>query len=250
MIYPEVNEIEYIARNYRDLIKGRDLVSFQVKEVESDLYIRANQELTSYARPALLNFRAQIENYIDSHPLFKSTLLPYLPDDKAPEIINSMIKAASLCGVGPMAAVAGAIAEFVGKELLNYTPEVIVENGGDIFIKSDKARRVSIFAGRSPLSQKIILEIESQKNYIGVCTSSGTVGPSLSFGQADAVTVISNSVLLADAAATAVGNIIKTKEDIEQGLIYAQKIKGIKGVVIIKDDKMGLWGDINFMMVK
>ncbi len=250
MIYPEVNKIEYIERNYRDLIKGRDLVSFQVKEVESDLYIRANQELTSYARQVLLNFRGQIKDYIYSHPLFESTLLPYPREGEAPEIIDSMIQAAILCGVGPMAAVAGAIAEFVGKELLNYSSEVIVENGGDIFIKSDKARRVSIFAGRSPLSQKIILEIESQKNYIGVCTSSGTVGPSLSFGQADAVTVISNSVLLADAAATAVGNIIKTKEDIEQGLIYAQKIKDIKGVVIIKDDKMGLWGDINFMMVK
>ena len=109
---------------------------------------------------------------------------------------------------------------------------------------------MSIFAGRSPLSQKIILEIETPKNYVGVCTSSGTVGPSLSFGKADAVTVISNSVLLADAAATAVGNIIKTKEDIEQGLIYAQKIKSIKGVVIIKEDKMGLWGDINFTVIK
>ncbi|RLC36168.1 MAG: UPF0280 family protein, partial [Candidatus Nealsonbacteria bacterium] len=153
-------------------------------------------------------------------------------------------------GVGPMAAVAGAIAEFVGKELSNYSSEVIVENGGDIFIKSDKIRKVSIFAGESPLSQKIIFEIKAQKNYIGICTSSGTVGPSLSFGKADAVTIISDSVSLADAAATAVGNIIKTKEDIDRGLSYAQKIQRVKGVVIIKDDKMGLWGDINFIIVK
>lgn len=250
MIYPEVNKIEYIERNYRDLIKGRDLVSFQVKEVESDLYIRANQELTSYARQVLLNFRGQIKDYIYSHPLFQSTLLPYPREGEAPEIIDSMIQAAILCGVGPMAAVAGAIAEFVGKELLNYSPEVIVENGGDIFIKSNQERKVSIFAGRSPLSQKIILEIESQKNYIGVCTSSGTVGPSLSFGQADAVTVISNSVLLADAAATAVGNVVKTRKDIRKGLFYAQKIKGIKGIVIIKDDKIGFWGDLNFNVIK
>ena len=76
------------------------------------------------------------------------------------------------------------------------------------------------------------------------------VGPSLSFGKADAVTVISDSVLLADAAATAVGNRVKTRKDVEQGLVYAQKIKGVKGVVIIKDDKMGLWGDINFTVVK
>ena len=76
------------------------------------------------------------------------------------------------------------------------------------------------------------------------------MGPSLSFGKADAVTVISDSVLLADAAATAVGNRVKTRKDIEQGLVYAQKMPGVKGVVIIKDDKIGLWGDINFTVVK
>jgi len=250
MIFPQTNKIEYKERKYRNLIEGKDLIPFQVKEAESDLYIKANQELSFYARQMLLNFRGQIESYIDSHPLFKSTLLPYSQDKKAPEIIKSMIHTTALCGVGPMAAVAGAIAEFVGKELLNYSSEVIVENGGDIFIKSNKVRKVSIFAGRSPFSQRIILKIGAKENYIGVCTSSGIVGPSLSFGKADAVTIISDSVLLADAAATAVGNIVKTRKDIEQGLIYAQKIKGAKGVVIIKDDKMGLWGDINFTVVK
>ena len=250
MIFPQTNKIEYKERNYRNLIEEKDLISFQIKEEESDLFIRANQELSFYARQTVLNFRRQIENYIDSHPLFKSTLLPYPQDKKAPEMIQSMIHTSALCGVGPMASVAGAIAEFVGKGLLNYSSEVIVENGGDIFIKSNQLRKVSIFAGESPLSQRIILKIEAQKNYVGVCTSSGMVGPSLSFGKADAVTVISDSVLLADAAATAVGNIIKTIKDIEQGLIYAQKIPGVKGVVIIKDDKMGLWGDINFTVAR
>jgi len=250
MFFLGANKIEYNERNYRDLIKVRDLVSFQIKEEESDLYIRANQELTSYAQQLLISYRGQIKRYIETYPLFKRTLLPYPQDDEAPEIINSMIQAANLCGVGPMAAVAGAIAEFVGRELLNYSSEVIVENGGDVFIKSNKERKVSIFAGESPLSQKIILKIEAQKNFVGICTSSGTVGPSLSFGEADAVTVISDSVLLADAAATAVGNIIKSRKDIGQGLIYAQKIKGIKGIVIIKDDQMGLWGEINFKVIK
>jgi ApbE superfamily uncharacterized protein (UPF0280 family) len=250
MLFPPTKKIEYLERNYRDLIKGKDLVSFVVKEAESDLYIRANQELISYARPALLNLREQIEDYIYFHPLFESTLIPYPQDNDAPEIIKAMIQAAILCRVGPMAAIAGAIAEFVGKELLNYSSEIIVENGGDIFMKSNQVRKVSIFAGDSPLSQKIILKIDSTKNYVGVCTSSGTVGPSLSFGEADAVTVVSESVLIADAAATAIGNLVKTKEDIEQGIIYAQKLNNIKGVVIIKEDKMGLGGDINFTVIK
>jgi len=250
MVFPQTKKIEYNKREYRNLIEGKDLISFQIKEEESDLFIRTNQELSFHARQMVSNFRRQIDNYIYSHPLFKSTLLPYSRDKKAPEIICSMIHASALCGVGPMASVAGAIAEFVGKELLNYSSEVIVENGGDIFIKSNKVRKVSIFAGNSPFNQRIILRIEAKKNYIGICTSSGIVGPSLSFGKADAVTVISDSVLLADAAATAVGNIVKSRKDVEQGLVYAQKIKGVKGVAIIKNDKMGLWGDINFTMVK
>lgn len=249
MIFPLTNKIEYKERVYRNLIKDKDLFSFQVKEAESDLYIRVNQDLSFYARQVLVKFRRQIENYINSYPLFKNTLLPYPQDANAPKIIKSMIEAASQCGVGPMAVVAGAIAEFVGKELLNYSTEVIIENGGDIFIKSNQIRKVSIFAGESPLSQRIILKIQTQKNYRGICTSSGTVGPSLSFGKADAVTVISDSVLLSDAAATAIGNIIKTKKDIDKGLIYAQTIKGIKGVVIIKDDKIGIWGDVDFITI-
>ncbi|HBY57895.1 MAG TPA: hypothetical protein DEG96_08585 [Candidatus Atribacteria bacterium] len=249
MIFPLTNKIEYKERVYRNLIKDKDLVSFQVKEAESDLYIRVNQDLSFYAQQVLVKFRRQIENYINSYPLFKNTLLPYPQDANAPKIIKSMIEAASQCGVGPMAVVAGAIAEFVGKELLNYSTEVIIENGGDIFIKSNQIRKVSIFAGESPLSQRIILKIQTQKNYRGICTSSGTVGPSLSFGKADAVTVISDSVLLSDAAATAIGNIIKTKKDIDKGLIYAQTIKGIKGVVIIKDDKIGIWGDVDFITI-
>ena len=250
MIFSLTNKIEYKERVYRNLIRDKDLVSFQIKEAESDLYIRANQDLSSYAQKVLSNFRREIEDYIKSYPLFKSTLTPYSWDEKAPEIIKSMIKATNQCGVGPMAAVAGAIAEFVGKELLNYSAEVIIENGGDIFIKTKRIRRVSIFAGESPLSHKIILKIQPQKNYIGVCTSSGTVGPSLSFGKADAVTILSDSVLLADAAATAIGNMIKTQEDIEQGLIYAQKITGVRGVVIIKDDKIGFWGEVDFTVAR
>lgn len=250
MIFPQTNPTEYTERKYRNLIEEKDLISFQIKEKESDLFIRVNQELSFHARKLILSCRKQIENYIDNHPLFKSTLLPYPQDKKAPKIIQSMIHATALCGIGPMASVAGAIAEFAGKELLNYSSEVIVENGGDIFIKSNKTRKVSIFAGNSPFSQRIVLSIEPKENYLGICTSSGTVGPSLSFGKADAVTVISDSVLFADAAATAIGNIIKTEKEVEKGLVDAQKIKAVKGVVIIKDDKMGLWGDINFTVLK
>jgi len=241
---------EYRERNYRNLIDNQSLVSFQIKTKESDLFIRASQELSYLAQSSLIEYRKQIGNYINHHPLFKTSLLPCPHDKEAPEIVSAMLHAAKLCRVGPMAAVAGAIAEYIGKALLNHSSEVIIENGGDIFLKSNQLRKISIFAGKSPLSQKVILNVNSREFPMGICTSSGTVGPSLSFGNADAVTVTSMSTFLADAAATAIGNLIKSKEDIEKGLNYAQKIKGIAGAVIIKDDKIGFWGDINFSMAK
>jgi hypothetical protein len=146
--------------------------------------------------------------------------------------------------IGPMAAVAGAIAECVGKELLRFSPEIIVENGGDIFLKSSKRRRVGIYAGQSPLTGKLALEIQPQETPLGICTSSGTVGHSLSLGKADAVVVLSPSTPLADAAATAIGNAIEEASDIAGAIELAQRIKGLKGVMIIKGDKVGLWGKI------
>ena len=143
-----------------------------------------------------------------------------------------------------MASVAGAITEFVGTELLAFSPEVIVENGGDIFLKSLEKRIIGIYAGKSPLTGKIGLEIDGEDTPLGICTSSGTVGHSLSFGKADAVVALSKSATLADAAATAIGNLILQPDDIPSGIEFAQGIEGLKGLLIIKDDKIGLWGKV------
>jgi ApbE superfamily uncharacterized protein (UPF0280 family) len=146
-----------------------------------------------------------------------------------------------------MAAVAGAFAEFVGKELLRFSPEVIVENGGDIFLKTGKKRLVGVYAGESLYTGKIALQIEPADTPLGVCTSSGTVGHSLSFGKADAVVVLSPSTPLADAAATAIGNIVKTVDDIQKALDFARSIAGLIGTAVIINDKMGVWGKINLV---
>jgi len=233
-------------RTYREQIKSADLISYQVQEKESDLLVETPVLLFEEALASLKHCRMILEQYIAKNPLFRTTLKPYPPDDKAHPLIKEMIEVSALCQVGPMASVAGCIAQQVGEDLLNITDEVIIENGGDLYIKSSVLRRVIIYAGLSPLSNKLYLNIDSQKTGIGVCTSSGTVGPALSFGKADAVTVLSLSASLADAAATAIGNVVKTKEDIEKGLNLAQQIDGLLGVVIIKDDKMGMWGEINY----
>jgi ApbE superfamily uncharacterized protein (UPF0280 family) len=127
---------------------------------------------------------------------------------------------------------------------LELSPEVIVENGGDIFLKSQKDRTIGIYAGRSPLTGKVGLDIKGKDTPLGVCTSSGTVGHSLSLGKADAVIALSRSTALADAAATAIGNIIKSADDIPRGIERAINIKGLSGIIIIKDDRIGFWGKV------
>jgi hypothetical protein len=148
-----------------------------------------------------------------------------------------------------MAAVAGAMAEWVSKDLLKLSKEVIVENGGDIYLATSKERTIGIYAGDSPLSLKIGIVISPDEAPLGVCTSSGTVGPSLSFGKADAVCILARSSALADAAATAVGNIVKEKKDIELGLERGREIAGVSGTLIIVEEKMGVWGNVRLIQL-
>ncbi len=234
----------YQPRNYRNWVKDKDLVSFSVVVKETDLYIRATTNLKRKAYKLVLKYRTMLEKYIDQHPLFLTTLEPFPVSEDAPLIIKAMSQATVAVGVGPMASVAGAVAEFVGEELLAYTPEIIIENGGDIYLKSLKKRVVGIYAGKSPLTGKLGLEIEGEDTPLGICTSSGTVGHSLSLGNADAVVTVAKSATLADAAATAIGNLIIEPADIEKGIEFARKVEGLKGVVIILGEAVGMWGDI------
>ena len=159
-----------------------------------------------------------------------------------------MLKAAAAADVGPMAAVAGAIAEYVGRDLLDAgLQEVMVENGGDIFLKRNKACVAAIFAGQSPLNQKVGIRVAAALMPVGLCTSSGTIGHSLSLGKADSVTVLAPSALLADAAATRLGNEVSAagKKNINDVLAVAKSIHGLLGVVIICGKHMGVWGEID-----
>jgi ApbE superfamily uncharacterized protein (UPF0280 family) len=235
---------EYQPRSYRHWIEGKDLVSFSVTEKETDLYIRATSNLERKAHRLVLKYRHQLEGYIQRSPAFQTSLGPIDVPENVPVIIRRMAAAGLQTGVGPMAAVAGAIAECVGRELINYTPEIIVENGGDIFLKIKKDRVVGIYAGDSPLTGKIGLVIEARYTPLGVCTSSGTVGHSLSYGRADAVIVVATDTALADAAATAIGNRIKQVADTDRALEFARGISGLKGVIIITGENVGAWGDV------
>lgn len=234
----------YQPRTYRHWIEDKDLVSFTISVNETDLFIRAATNLQRKSLRMVKKYRGQLERYIEKNPEFLTSLNPLPVPLKAPNIVTDMIKACNQAGVGPMASVAGAIAEYVGRGLLEFSPEIIVENGGDIFLKISWKRTVGIYAGDSPLTGKIGLEINPQDTPLGVCTSSGTVGHSLSFGKADAVVTVAASATLADAAATAIGNRVSRPEDFDSAIEYGKTIEGLKGIVIIIGKNVGAWGKV------
>lgn len=235
---------EYLERTYRKNMKSSDLIYFRVSDGESDLYIGALKDISEKAITSLKNHRKSIIDYISNDPLFKTSLSPLPVIDGMTPLIRDMTEAASIAGVGPMASVAGAIAEYVARDLLPFSEELIIENGGDIFITGKKDRKVGIFAGSSPMSGRIAIDLEGSSLPVAVATSSGTVGPSLSFGKADAVVVLSPSGSMADAAATAIGNIVSEPGDFDRAIEFAENISSIIGVIIICKDKMCLTGDI------
>jgi uncharacterized protein len=238
----------YRHRCYRQLLDSGGLVPFEVKIRETDLHILATEDRREQALQLVLQLRNQLEAYIAGHPEFLTSLRPLPMDPLAPSVAKAMAAGAAAAGVGPMAAVAGAIAEFVGRGLLAAgIGEIMVENGGDIFLKRDRECLISVFAGASPLSHKVGIQIPRQQLPLGICTSSGTVGHSFSFGQADAVTVLAASVPLADAAATRLGNEIKMEGDIEGALALARTIPGVLGVLVVKGRHLGAWGDLHLI---
>ena len=240
----------YDQRIYRSYSASQGLVSFIAGVQETDLFISARSNLSAQARDAVRVVRSVIEDYISKRPDFKTSLEPIAADPQAHAVIQGMLEAARTCNVGPMAAVAGAVAEYVAGVLLEYSSEVIVENGGDLFLQAGRELTIGIFAGPSPLSEKIGIRILPQDMPLSLCTSSGTVGPSLSFGLADAVCVRSCSASLADAAATAIGNMVKTAADIAAGIEAARAIERLDGIVIIKDDQIGAWGNIELVALE
>jgi ApbE superfamily uncharacterized protein (UPF0280 family) len=197
----------------------------------------------------LLSQRANIEKYIQMHPQFKSSFKPVEILPNAPQIVMDMGRAAQAANVGPMAAVAGAIAETLGEEISRYCKDIIIENGGDIYIRSSKKRVIAIFAGNTRFSYQMGLEIAENETPLGICTSSGTIGSSISLGKADAVVIKANTAALADAVATATANLINTAEDLKPAVEFANNITGVSAVLAIKDKLLAAWGNIKIVKI-
>lgn len=242
--------MRFVERDYRDFTATARFSPYRVSVRQTDLYVKTRSDTRHKALEAVRFYRGQIESYICRRPEFCRSLTPLAFDPEAPPIVQDMLRSALLAGVGPMAAVAGAIAEYVGRELLEVSPEVIVENGGDLFIAIQEPVVIGLFAGDSPVSNSIGVRIAPEDTPCGFCTSSGTVGPSLSFGSADAASVWAESASLADAAATAVGNLVSTQDDLERAAEAAGRIPGVKGTLIVIRDRIGVWGPLDLVRLE
>lgn len=232
---------------YRVCHQKQGLVAFNVTVKETNLNIQADKDRTEQATRAILAHRQYIENHIARFPQFADSLTPLPGPGIVPKIICEMTAAAKTAGVGPMAAVAGAVAQSVGKELLQWSPNVLVENGGDIFVKSDTETIFTIYAGSSPLSMKTGIKVARRPASFAMCTSSGSVGHSKSFGKADAVSVLAEDCALADAAATALCNQIQTPKDIGKAIDAGKAMAGVQGIIIIAGKQIGLWGALELV---
>jgi ApbE superfamily uncharacterized protein (UPF0280 family) len=234
-------------RWYRELNKASDLVFYNVSIKQSDLYIGSTIKKDKFAKIALKEARNKVEYEIQLRPEFLTSYEPLNYFGGSSNIVSWMYEASSRCKVGPMAAVAGATARYVGEKLCETSKEVIVENGGDLFICTESVRRVAIYAGKSPLSNKIAIKIEPGK--WGVCTSARTIGHSYSSGRADAAVCISADCALADAAATRLGNSITDENQLPKGVKNIINIDGIIAAVAIVGDKIAVAGELELMPI-
>jgi uncharacterized protein len=245
-----VSILECQPRTYRAYHDDGRFCTFRVTVETSDLYVKALKRLDRETERLVRDCRGEIKEAIVRRPEFLTSLSPLDEDPKDSPVVVSMIRAGRKAGTGPMAAVAGAVAEFVGRALLEMSPEIIIENGGDIFAQIRGPLTCGIFAGNSPFSQRLGIRISDSLLPISVCTSSGSVGPSRSFGRADAAVVFSNSASLADAVATAMGNRIGHHRDLREAVEWAMSIKGVKGAVGVLHDHMAALGDLELVPIQ
>ncbi|HTY91679.1 MAG TPA: UPF0280 family protein [Methanocella sp.] len=188
--------------------------------------------------------RGDLERHILEDPFFKVTFEPYQCHADAPEVVRRMVRASARAGVGPMAAVAGTIAWLALEDMVKAgCTHGIIDNGGDIALINDHSVVVGIYAGPSPI-KNLGLEIGPRDRILGICTSSATVGPSISLGNSDAALIVSDDVSLADAAATALGNRIVDKESLATAFDFLKDIPEVDGAVGIIGDRMATYGKL------
>lgn len=239
-------------RTYREAIRPHEgEVRFQVGVEQTDLLIVAERDMQAEIASYVSQVRGEIKNWIMFHPEFAASLAPLPCPDNAPQLIRSMIEMSAVCGVGPMAAVAGAVAQAVGDWFAEQSPNILVENGGDTYMHSTRDRVVALLA--EPASGALVgLKVESRAFPMAVCASSGVIGHSLSLGNGDLVAVRAPDARLADSAATALCNMLQGESDIDRVLEEAKRLAeyGLEGVFAQYDAKIAAWGNLELVALE
>ena len=251
------------ARTGRDYRRTVDAASgetaFQVVVEQTDLWVVARQDKAAdTAEPMaeamgrfLRGLRGPLKAHMELHPEFAVSLTPVPVPSRAtptPALVRAMAEAARTCGVGPMAAVAGAIAQAVADAFRDRSPDILVENGGDCFMHSTRDRVAALLADPQG-GASLGLALKAAEFPLALCASSATIGHSLSLGHGELVVVKADTGALADAAATALCNILQTPDDLTRVTDAAASLKrrGLRGVFAQHGGKLAAWGEMELV---
>lgn len=235
-------------RTYRVSMGARFPVSMELRWGSSDIWLGAGGVRDPAGlRGALAGHQRclyqTLEAYAACHPGFRESLVPRAPDRSAPGFIREMLAAGRAAGTGPMAAVAGVFAEEIGRRARTLgAAEVVVENGGDLYLDCQRDLTVQILAGPSPLSGRVHLRFAGGEMPVAVCTSSASVGHSLSLGQADALVVAGRRGAWADAFATAIANRVDADNDLAALLEESMDPARMRGILAVRGGEMAVVG--------
>jgi len=238
--------VVFEPREYRQRVDAGSLVAFEVVVGETDLQVLAERDLSADAVRLVLAARAELEAYLSAHPAFGATHAPHPVDDTAGPLVRAMAAAAERAGVGPMAAVAGAIAEHVARGLAALSERVVVENGGDLYLIGRRDLTVALHTGEHGATG-VGLRLRGADLPLAVATSSGTFGHSHSYGTADTVTVLARDGALADAVATAAGNRVHAPDDVHAALAFSLGVEGVRAAVVTAGGAIGVLGDVELV---
>ena len=229
---------------YRSFVQNKEKFFWHVIYKNSDLLISSDKDIKNKIEEPVKKIYKDLEFVMKKDPAFLKSLSPVIIKPFFPPIIKEMCRLSKSFKVGPMAAVAGTVNDYLSAHLLKYCENLLIENGGDLFLKSNRDLNIGVYLKNSYFKNKLILKVRTKDMPCGVCASSSTFGHSLSLGKCDLAVAQSKSTIEADAAATAVANSVNSADDIEKSIDYFNKIGNLTGLLVIKDNKIGVWGSI------
>ena len=232
---------------YRCSVKNKEKYAWLVSYYYTDILISSNKNLKSRIEKPLKKIYEIFNVCIKNEPSFLKSLSPIRIKPSFPGIIKEMCTKSAEFNVGPMAAVAGTVKVYLASYLQKYCDILIIENGGDIYIKADRDLNVGIYIKNPNFKDRVALRINAKNMPCGLCSSSGTFGHSFSMGKCDLAVVLAKSAITADAAATAFANSISCEDDIPDSITYFKGFEDIKGLLAIKNKRIGAWGTIEFL---